>query len=338
MLRGELRLSVLGKRVLVTGANGFVGSHLTEALLDRGYRVRCMVRKSSDLQFIQELPVEWAYAALGEADSLREACRDIDAVCHCAALTRALDQETFMRINAHAVESFARQCLEQNPGLRRFLFLSSTAAAGPSRAADDYVDEEVKPEPITWYGRSKLAAEQALRAMGERLPFTVVRAAPVFGPRDRDFLTYFNLVKRGLALKLGRQKRRVSLIYVADLTELIILALESDTALGETYYACGQAHSYEQFSEAIAGALGKRIREITVPESALTVMSAIARVQGRVTGRAPLLNDQRILDMRERYWLCSGAKARNELGFTPRYGLKEAVGKTADWYLAEGWL
>ena len=92
------------KRILVTGASGFVGSHLVEGLLSHGYRVRCLVRHTSDLRHIQHLPVELAYADMQDVESLRQACQDLQAVCHCAALTRALDEETFLRVNTHGTD------------------------------------------------------------------------------------------------------------------------------------------------------------------------------------------------------------------------------------------
>ncbi|HSR31780.1 MAG TPA: NAD-dependent epimerase/dehydratase family protein, partial [Anaerolineae bacterium] len=151
--------------VLVTGANGFVGSHLTEALLARGYRVRCMVRRSSDLTYIRDLPVEWAFTDVRETEELRQACQGVDAICHCAALTRAMDQETFMRVNAQGTEALARAATEAAPNLQRFLFVSSQAAAGPSQGPSDLLDETREPRPLNWYAKSKYAAEQALLSL-----------------------------------------------------------------------------------------------------------------------------------------------------------------------------
>jgi nucleoside-diphosphate-sugar epimerase len=326
------------ERILVTGANGFVGSHLTAALVQRGYQVRCMVRKTSDLRHIQSLPVEWAFADLTPGPALRQACEGVDAVCHCAALTRALDEETFFQVNAQGAEALARHCLEVRPDLQRFLFVSSLAAAGPSRHADDVIAEEDEPRPITWYGKSKLAAERLLQQMDGRLPLTIVRPAAVFGPRDRDFLTYFEVVKHRLRLRLGRHERWASLIYVKDLIDLIVRALESPQALGQTYFGTAYAVTYEMLDDAIARALHKRTIPVTVPEAALTPIALWADIQAKLTGRPALLNDQRVLDLRQCYWLCSGEKARAELGFSPQVDFDRAVDETAAWYLENGWL
>ncbi len=329
---------MLAKLILITGANGFVGSHLAEALLAQGYRLRCMVRRSSNLAYIQHLPVEWAYADVRDPQSLRQACQGVDAVCHCAALTRALDEETFLRVNAEGTAALAQACLEANPNLQRFLFISSQAAAGPSQGPDDFLDETHPPHPITWYGKSKWAAEQALQSISDRLPVTIVRPAAVFGPRDRDFFAYFDLVKHGLSLQLGRQERRISLIYIRDLVDLLLLALESEAATGQTYFCCGTAYSYADLSTAIARALDKRPLRLTLPEAVLPLISLWSKAQGRLTGKPPLLNDQRLLDLRQRYWLCSGEKARQDLGWMPRYDLETAVRETAEWYRENSWL
>ena len=323
---------------MVTGANGFVGSHLTEALLARGYRVRCMVRRSSDLTFVRDLPVEWAYADLRDGRDLLEACRGADAVCHCAALTRAPDEETFLRVNALGTEALARAAMQANPSLERFLFVSSQTATGPAPSKDQPVDESFPPNPVTWYGQSKLAAERALTAMQPGLPLTILRASAVFGPRDRDFYSYFELVKWGLSLYPSRNEQWLSLAYVHDLIVLILLALESDRAIGNVYFACSYGASYRQLAEAIGRAMGKRPLHVVVPGAVLSLVALWSKAQARLTGKTPLLNDQRIVDMRQDYWLCTAEKARLELGYVADSDLEAAVQETANWYLENGWL
>jgi dihydroflavonol-4-reductase len=327
-----------GSLLLVTGANGFIGSHLTETLLAQGYRVRCMVRRTSDLTFIRSLPVELAYGDVQDRHSLLQACQGIDAVCHCAALTRALDEATFFRVNAHGTEALAQAALQSAPGLKRFLFVSSQAAAGPSESVDDRVDESRPARPVTWYGKSKIAAEQALLGMAAALPVTIIRPSAVYGPRDRDFHAYFRLVKLGLSLQVGRGEKWLSLIYVHDLVDLLLLAIESPDAVGQVYFGCGQAHSRGELAQAIARAMHKRTLRLSLPEAILDPIALAATLQGRLTGKPALLNDQRVVDMRQRYFLCSGQKARQELGFAPQRDLEQGCRETAAWYVQHGWL
>ena len=324
--------------VLVTGANGFVGSHLTEALLARGYRVRCMVRPTSNTSYIHHLPVEWVQADLDKVEQLRAACEGVDMVCHCAALTRALDEETFLRVNAGGTEALARTAMEANPDLQRFLYISSYYAAGCAEGPDDFFDESRAPRPLDWYGKSKWAAEQALHVLNGQLPVTILRPTAVFGPRDRDIFAYFDLVNKHLELSLGRDERWLSLIYVRDLVDLMILALESEAAVGETYFATTWTTTYTEVGRMLARVMDKRTLRVTIPLAALEPMVLWAKVQERLTGKPALLNEQRLLNMRQPYLICSGEKARRELGFEPRYEPEAALEETAAWYREHGWL
>jgi nucleoside-diphosphate-sugar epimerase len=344
--------------VLVSGANGFIGSHLVEALLALGYRVRCMVRRTSDLTYLRGIgahdqsgaargaivspkesgQVEWAYTDINDREGLHQACTGVDVVFHCAALTRALNKETMMRVNAGGTMALAQACVQTNPSLQRFVLVSSHAAAGPCEAAAQALDEDCAAEPITWYGQSKLAAEQAVRRCADRMPVTIVRPAAVLGPRDRDFFAYFRLVNQGLDVQIGGDDRWVSLIYVIDLVSLLILAMESERAVGQTYFGCGLTCRRTELSTAIARALGKRTQRLILPTAVLTPMAAVSWATAQITHRPALLNNQRLLDIRQRYWVCSGEKAQRELGFAPAYDLDAAVQETADWYRRNGWL
>ncbi len=332
--------------VLVTGSNGFVGSHLVEALLAEGYRVRCMVRRTSDLGLVQHLrgeptqagQVEWVYGDVTDPASVRQAVEGVQAVCHFGARTRAVGEATYQRVNAGGTETMLAACAEVARGLERFVYCSSAAGMGPSNGVRPR-EETDPPEPLTYYGRSKVAAEAVVRRYADRLPVTIVRPTAVYGPRDRDILTYFQLMKWRLSLRLGRGQRWLSLIYVRDLVRLTLRLLEDPAAVNQAYNACdGIAYTWDDVAAEIERALGRRALKVVLPMAVLKPMSWAAIALARLTGQSPLLHEQRLIEIRQQAWLFSGEKARRELGFEPAYPLPKAVAETVAWYRNEGWL
>jgi nucleoside-diphosphate-sugar epimerase len=325
-------------RVLVTGANGFVGSHLVEALVAQDYQVRCLVRHSSDTTFIRHLPVEWAYGDIARGEGLEAACAGVDAVCHFAGATKARERETYFRVNAEGTRHLLAACERVAPRLRRFVYASSVAASGPSPDGHP-IDESHPPQPLTYYGQSKLQGEQFCQECADRLPVVILRASPVYGPRERDIYFYFQTVNRGVKLLLGRGERRASLVFVHDLVSMTLRVLEDYRAAGQTYFVAeGRDYDWQQISDLIAAALGKRAVRVVLPEGLVPTIAAVADLQARLTGQPALLNDQKLIELRQRYWVYSAEKARRELGFEAQYDLATGLHLTAQWYQENGWL
>lgn len=324
--------------ILVTGGNGFVGSHLVEALLAQGHQVRCLVRRTSDLSFIASLPLERIYGALDDGESLERACQGVDGVYHLAGVTKAIDPATYFRVNEQGTRALLEACWRVNPGVRRFVYCSSQAAAGPADGPEP-LHETCPPRPISHYGRSKLAAEQAVRSYSGRLPVVILRPAPAYGPRERDILASFRLVERGLKLLPGGGVRQISLIYISDLVQLALQVLEDERAVGQTYFACdGVPHDFEEVMNTMATLLGRRPLRVVIPISLLEAFAALGGVWAKLSAKPFLLNDQKVLEMKQRYWLCDAGKARRELGFVPQIDLPTGLARTAHWYREHGWL
>lgn len=323
-------------KVLVTGSNGFIGSHLVEALLARGYKVRCLVRRTSDLRWVRDLDVEFAYGDLSHKDSLKEGCRDIDLVFHLAGVTKAKDKKTYYRVNHIGTLNLLETCLALN--LKRFVYISSLAAAGPSRRGIPLTEKD-EPRPITYYGESKLLGERAAEGFMDRIPITIIRPVVVYGPRDRDVLMFFRFVRRGIKPILGERERFVSIIHVRDLVQGIILAGESERAIGQTYFISNdEALSWLEVADIIARSLNRRTLTLKIPEVILAPVAYLSETLASLSGKPALLNRQKILEMKQRYWVCDNSKAKRELGFKPEIDIEEGIRETADWYERMGWL
>ena len=190
--------------VLVTGSTGFIGSHLVELLLQKGCRVRCLIRKTSDLQWLKDLPVEFVEGDIADPPSLARAVRGVEYIYHSAGLTKARTEDQYFRANAGGTRSLLEAARDVAPGLKRFLFLSSQTAAGPSPTITP-ITEEFPPRPITTYGRSKLQGEKECLSVSGRVPVTICRAPAVYGPRDKDVFEFFHTVSRGLQPMAGNR-------------------------------------------------------------------------------------------------------------------------------------
>ncbi len=324
---------------LVTGANGFIGSHLVEALLRRGHHVRCLVRRTSDLRWLAGLGIELRYGSLDDFESLKDASRDVDYVYHLAGAVKALDPGEFYRHNTEGALYLARAALDAAPRLKRFLFASSQAAAGPAECLDQPVCEIDRCRPISDYGKSKLSAEQRLRELSGTLPLTIIRPPSVYGPRDTEVFMYFRWIDRGVALLPGFRTRYAHLIHVTDLIEGMIRAAGSDAARGKTYFlAEDRAHSWQEISAAIAQGLNKRPVKLHLPLFLAHFSAILAEAGAYVTNKPSTFTRQKIQEMSQSYWTVSAETARRDFGFACEYDLERGVAETARWYQDNGWL
>ena len=263
------------KEILVTGANGFVGSHICEALLERGVAVRALVRKTSDLTNIRGLPVKLVYGDLNDSSSLRDAVRGVDIVINNAGLTKALRNDDFEKVNAGGTKNILEAITNHNPAISRFIQISSTAACGPAPSATP-ISENHPPNPLTAYGRSKLASEKIALTYEAKFPVVVFRPSAIYGPRDSEMLSFFKTVKFGIKPTFGGDSY-INFTYVKDLAQAIVKAIEALTMSSGIYFIMEKkSYAYSEAGDIISEALGRKALDINIPASILSIAGKLA--------------------------------------------------------------
>ena len=324
--------------ILVTGATGFIGSHLVERLVAQGRSLRCLVRRSSTAGNLPRA-IELAHGDLESGAGLTEALRGIDTVIHLAGVTKARTAADYDRGNAVATANLLRAAAHLDE-IGRFVYVSSLAAAGPS-PADRPLTETDEPRPVSHYGRSKLAGEQAVRQSPLAERTVIVRPPVVYGPRDRDVLQMLRTVSRGWMARIGAAPRRFSHIYVGDLVDGIIAAADctSSSTGGQVFYLANAAPvSWDEFGNLAARLMGRKLRTVAIPEQAAYVLGLCAEWGSRFSGKPGILSRDKVREACCAGWVCDPGRARRELGFCASTGLQEGLRRTLDWYKEAGWL
>jgi nucleoside-diphosphate-sugar epimerase len=325
-------------KVLVTGATGFVGSNLVEALLRDGFSVTCLVRNTSDTRTLRQLPVQLAVGDLENPGSLRTSISGIHTVYHVAGAIKAANREQYLRVNQEGTRRLLEIMAEVNPDLSRFIHVSSLAAAGPS-PDDRGLREEETPNPISWYGESKLRSEQEVLKYADAFRVTILRPSAVYGPRDRETLMIFRMIRQGCLFTPGRFIRHFSLIHVDDLVDALVHAGKQDTRSGGVFFISRpESYTWEQVGRAIASELGKKYRCVAFPQSIALAAGLAGDLWAKLSNRAATINSQKVKELLQPSWICNTSNARSKLEFIPKTDLETGIRKTVRWYQAEGWL
>lgn len=325
-------------RVFLTGATGFVGSHVAKKLVDAGHEPVCLVRETSDTEFLHQLGVPTVVGSLGDIEALRETLAGVEAVVHIAGVIKVRRTEDFYRLNGTATGELAKLANQANPDLKRFVYMSSVSAQGPSTG--DGARRVGKPaSPVSHYGRSKLAGETAALNFCEHMPVTIFRPPPVYGPRDPEMLAPFKFAKYGLAPVYGDGAGLLSLIYVADLARAILMSLEVEHPSGTIFCIDdGAVHTWESLTRDFGRAMGKSPRHIHVPRAVFRVAGVLSEGFGKLTGQAMIFNRDKVTEMSQPSWVCGHRALSEVLGWQPEWPIERGARQTARWYVDNGWL
>jgi nucleoside-diphosphate-sugar epimerase len=325
------------KKALVTGANGFIGSHLAEELVRRGWDVRCLVRRSRGLGWIENLDVGLVKGDCREKATLGPAVDGVDYVFHLAGVINALSREDYYQANVAGTRNLLEASLERNPGLKKFIHVSSISAAGPSEKGRALTEDDPN-RPISDYGRSKLESEEAVREYSGKFPFVIIRPPNVIGPRQKELLEAIGLIRKHIMPGIGTGELQTSLCYVRDLVEALILAAGRPEADGRTYFlADPKPYAWSEVTAAIQEALGIRRILWRVPYPVQLLAASVSEAAAHLTGRRPRLTRTSVIASRKHYWIYDASRIGRELGFATRTGLKEAIRETVEWHQEHGW-
>lgn len=329
---------VINMKVLVTGATGFVGSHIVERLLATGHQVRAFVRTVDNLKWLVGQHVELVTGRLTEPETLKDAVENVDAVIHVAGVTAAKSQQGFYEGNYVLTRSMLEAVQKYNPGLHRFIQCSSQTATGPSLDGQP-VTELTPPHPITTYGKSKRMAEAECERARQHFPVTILRLSAIYGPRDTAVLSFFQTVDKRLKPLIGKTDKLVNLVHVADVAEGVRLALEHDAAKNETYFiGSEQQYSWREVSDLTADILMKKGVTIRLPHSLVRTVAGVSEVFSIFSKTPSVLNWEKGRDMVQEQWTCSVEKAKREIGYSQQVPLDLGVRDTIDWYKKQGWM
>jgi nucleoside-diphosphate-sugar epimerase len=327
-------------RVLVTGASGFLGSHIAEQLAEAGHSVVALVRKSSNTKFLSSLRgLELATGSVEDAASVRAAMAGANAVIHSAGLVKARDEAEFFRTNTEGTKNLLDAAKEVAPGLRRFVFVSSLAAVGPSLDGRP-VEGDSTPRPITHYGRSKLAAEKLVRDAKGDLPVTVIRPPMIYGPRDNESFAFFQSVSMRFLPYLGDGKNTMSVVYAADAASACIQAIDRDVPSGSAYFVDdGKVYVWLDMLKDIERAVGKEaLVRLSIPFPVVRGVAAFNEIMSKVTGKAVMLTRDKLVELSAPHWVCDSSATRLDLGWAPKVSWEEGTRLSAKWYRDNGWL
>lgn len=325
------------KTVLVTGATGFVGSHVIEALSQTGVSIRAAVRKSSKIDYLRQYAVDVVTAGLDDEAAMRDAVAGVDAVVHLAAATRASSAEEFSRANARGTRVVTDAVMFAQPAPPRLVYLSSLAAAGPAIGGRPVTAEDT-PRPLTVYGRTKLEGEKICQTIAGERDLFILRAPAVYGPRDRDVYEFFRMARFGVIPVPTGGERRLQMVHVHDLARAVALAATVDAPAGVYHIAEPQAYLWQDIGRMVGRAVGRTVHLMRIPGAVLHAAGAVSELAGAATGRAVLFSRDKARELLAPGWLCETDAARNRLGFTARIALERGLAETAEWYRANRWL
>jgi nucleoside-diphosphate-sugar epimerase len=328
------------KRLLITGASGFLGFHLIEEAYKQGFEVIAAVRTNSEVQHLKHLNPKFVNLSFHNVDVLAKELENLnlDYIIHAAGSTKEKTLHAYNVVNADYTKNLALAACMSNIGLEKFIFISSLAAAGPqSNINARPILEQMQPSPITHYGKSKLLAEQFLQDI-KLLPYIIFRPTAIYGPRERDLLVMLKSIQHGIEPYIGRKAQKFSFVFVKDVAEISIRALEQNVD-GKIYnISDGNAYNRYEFAETAKFIFNNKTIKIHLPNGFIKMIASAMDLTHLWSEKTPLLNRQKLNEITAINWECSIEAIQKDLKYVPKYNLKSGMEETINWCKINNWL
>jgi len=316
------------KKILITGANGFVGSHLIEKALKMDFETYAAVRKSGDMKYLSNPKIKIRFIDFNNQESLEKLFSEtqFDYIIHNAGSTIAATEEEYNKSNFENLKVLTDLILTENIQLDKFIYISSLAAFGPTEYnRGQAITNETIPHPVTAYGRSKLLAEEYLKKAN--IPFIIIRPTAVYGKRDKGFIPVYKSLQLGIELYATRKKQKLSFVYVDDLVNAIFASFNAPT--NSSYFVSdGQEYSLNEFYRTVKNELGTKSISLRLPETVSRTIAYVNELVCRLFCRFPSFNKDKVNELAADAWICDIGNLKNDTGFVPKYTLKEGMSIT----------
>jgi len=329
----------MSKNLLITGASGFVGHHLIEEAVKQGYTVFASVRQTSKIEHLKAFPVQFTSLDFEDHNALRKnlETHQYDYIIHAAGALKVNGPQEYDLINAEYSHNLAQAAVSSGIPLKKFVFMSSLAAVGPTSSPQETITENTPPNPVTPYGKSKLLAESLLRSF-KTLPLITLRPTAVYGPYERDIFIMLQALNRGFELYIGRIPQQLSFVYVKDVVRATMLALQSNATHKSYNLSDGHKYNRYQLASTVKNILHKKTVTIHLPLPGVRLLAGVLETVYGFRKKTPVLNHNKLAELTAINWYCSIENAKTDLGFEPRYDLQQGMHETLDWYKANHWL
>lgn len=318
-------------KILITGANGFVGSHIVEELVSNGHNVVAIVRKSSNLKWIKNQPVKFEYCSLDDEEQLSGIISSVDVIVHCAGIVRALNWDEYYNTNVIATKTLVKLATKHKDNIKKFIYISSQAAMGPSDTKTPKPLSE-KENPVSNYGKSKLLAEQEVKKLEGVTPYTIIRPASVYGPRDKDIFIFFNLVKHHLKPHTYN-KHLIQLVFVKDVAKVVSISLSNANTNNKIYYLCdGNIYSWKDVATTIAKSNNIKTIPVILFDFIFKIVAFFYELFAKITKKPQVLSKEKISEMLQTYWTADNSNIIKDTNFEFTK-LENGAKITYNWYL-----